>query len=78
MVAPMEKIGIVAREVDARDARFAFVAITRAGQTKLSEARATFEKQAGYLFQDRWKEAELEQLSELLHRLVAGSSSNLS
>ncbi len=78
MVAPMEKIGIVAREVDARDARFAFVVITRAGQTKLSEARATFEKQAGYLFQDRWNDAELEQLSELLHRLVAGSSSNLS
>lgn len=78
MVAPMEKIGLVAREVDARDARFAFVAVTPAGQIKLSETRATFEKQAGYLFQDRWKEAELEHLSELLHRLVAGSLSNLS
>lgn len=77
MVAPMEKIGIVAREVDAHDARFAFVGITRAGRTRLSEARATFEKQAGYLFQDRWEDAELEQLSELLHRLVAGSLSNL-
>ncbi|MCC5968732.1 MAG: MarR family transcriptional regulator [Pararhodobacter sp.] len=77
MVAPMEKTGLVAREVDAHDARFAFVAITRAGQTKLSEARATFEKQAGYLFQDRWEDNELEQLSNLLHRLVAGSVSNL-
>lgn len=77
MVAPMEKIGMVAREVDAHDARFAFVVITRAGRTRLSEARTTFEKQAGYLFQDRWEDAELEQLSELLHRLVAGSVSNL-
>jgi len=77
MVAPMEKIGIVAREIDAHDARFAFVVITKAGRTRLSEARATFEKQAGYLFQDRWKDAELEQLSGLLHRLVAGSLSNL-
>lgn len=77
MVAPMEKIGIVAREIDAHDARFAFVVITKAGRTRLSEARATFEKQAGYLFQDRWKDSELEHLSELLHRLVAGSLSNL-
>lgn len=77
MVAPMEKIGMVAREVDAHDARFAFVVITKAGRTRLSEARATFEKQAGYLFQDRWDKAELEQLSGLLHRLVAGSVSNL-
>jgi len=77
MVAPMEKTGLVAREVDAHDARFAFVAITGAGRTKLAEARATFDKQAGYLFQDRWKGSELEQLSELLHRLVAGSVSNL-
>lgn len=77
MVAPMEKIGIVAREIDAHDARFAFVVITKAGRTRLSEARATFEKQAGYLFQDRWKDSELEHLSELLYRLVAGSLSNL-
>jgi len=77
MVAPMEKIGIMAREIDAHDARFAFVVITKAGRTRLSEARATFEKQAGYLFQDRWEDSELEQLSGLLHRLVAGSLSNL-
>ncbi|MGY6704418.1 MarR family winged helix-turn-helix transcriptional regulator [Roseinatronobacter sp.] len=77
MVAPMEKTGLVAREVDAHDARYAFVVITGAGQTKLAEARATFDKQAGYLFQDRWKGSELEHLSALLHRLVAGSVSNL-
>ena len=78
MVAPLEKTGIVAREVDERDARFAFVGITDAGQTKLAEARETFEKQATYFFQDRWQDAELEQLSELLGRLVAHSSGHLS
>lgn len=78
MVAPMEKTGLVAREVDGRDARFAYVVITATGQTRLSEARTTFAKQAGYLFEDRWQEAELEQLSELLRRLVARSLSNLS
>jgi DNA-binding MarR family transcriptional regulator len=77
MVAPMEKIGLVTRETDARDARFAFVTITGVGLTKLGEARATFAKQAGYLFEDRWKDPELERLSELLHRLVAGSVSSL-
>ncbi len=77
MVAPMEKIGVVAREVDARDARFAFVAITKAGRTKLSEARTTFAKQAGYAFMDRWDESELEVLSELLYRLIVGSAANL-
>jgi DNA-binding MarR family transcriptional regulator len=77
MVAPMEKTGLVTREADSRDARFAFVVLTEAGKIKLDETSATFAKQAGYLFQDRWNEAELETLSELLHRLTAGSVSNL-
>lgn len=77
MVAPMEKIGVVDREADARDARFAFVTITETGRTKLNEAYATFQKRAGYMFQDRWTEAELNELSELLNRLVAGTAANL-
>lgn len=77
MAAPMEKIGLVGREVDERDARLAFVVLTDAGQIKLTEATATFAKQAGYLFQDRWTQEELEQLSELLLRLVAGTPANL-
>ena len=78
MVAPMEKIGMVTRELDERDARYAFVAITPAGQTRLKEAQATFAKQSGYSFQDRWTHDELKTLSELLYRLVLGSSGNLS
>ncbi|KAJ54865.1 transcriptional regulator, MarR family protein [Actibacterium mucosum KCTC 23349] len=78
MVAPMEKIGMVAREVDPRDARIAFVAITEAGQTRLDEARPTFAKQAGYAFRDRWEEGELQQLSELLGRLIPPAAADLS
>lgn len=51
--------------------------ITDAGREKLSEARATFAKQAGYLFDERWDEATLNRFSTELHRLVSGSASNL-
>ena len=78
MVAPMEKIGLVKREVDERDARIAFVAITDAGHTKQEETRVTFEKRAGYFFQDRWSEEDLTELSTLLYRLTSRSISNLS
>ncbi len=71
MVAPMEKIGLVGRDVDARDARLVFVVATPAGQDKLSDALATFAKRAGYLFADRWEEDELGQLSQMLHRMTA-------
>lgn len=77
MVAPMEKLGLLTREVDTRDARIAFVVLTEAGKTRLTEARDTFAKQAGYAFGDRWEEAELAQLSELLYRLVVGAAANL-
>lgn len=77
MVAPMEKIGMLDRQVDTRDARLAFVVLTNAGRTRLGEARETFAKQAGYVFQDRWDSDELESLSKLLYRLVAGTSANL-
>ncbi len=77
MVAPMEKLGMLTRQVDKRDARLAFVVLTDAGRTKLNEARKTFSKQAEYLFEDRWDKAELDRLSELLYRLVVGTSANL-
>ena len=77
MVAPMEKTGMLDREVGARDARLACVVLTDAGRTRLEEAKATFEKRAGYLFQDRWTDAELDTLSNLLFRLVAGTTANL-
>jgi len=77
MAAPMEKLGLVSRQSDARDARLAFVVLTEAGATRVAEARQTLEKQSGYVFRDRWEADEIEQLSNLLGRLVAGSPGNL-
>ena len=77
MAAPMEKLGLLARESDTRDARLAFVVLTKAGQKRVKEARATFAKQAGYVFSDRWTADEQDQLAALLHRFVADSPGNL-
>ncbi|MCH9671737.1 MAG: MarR family transcriptional regulator [Gammaproteobacteria bacterium] len=77
MAAPMEKLGLVSRQSDARDARLAFVVLTPAGATRVLEARATLSKQAGYVFRDRWRPKEIEQLSQLLGRLVAGTPGDL-
>lgn len=78
MAAPMEKIGLVSKKTDDRDARLSFVVLSRAGHKKLLEAKQTFSKQAGYVFQDRWNEKEIEQLAILLHRLIADAPGDLS
>ncbi|MEL7098814.1 MAG: MarR family transcriptional regulator [Pseudomonadota bacterium] len=70
MAAPMEKIGLVARETDERDARTAFVVLTQTGQARLDEAEATFAKQAGYLFEDRWTDTERGSFADLIGRLA--------
>jgi DNA-binding MarR family transcriptional regulator len=73
MVAPMEKIGLVAREADERDARLGFVAMTEAGREKLLEALATFTKRAGYLLDDRLTGEDAERLKTILRRITNGS-----
>jgi len=77
MATPMEKIGLVKRQADERDARLAFVALTEAGLTKVQEARATFAKQASYVFRDRWTSEDVAVLSDLLGRLVADAPGSL-
>lgn len=77
MAAPMEKTGLIGREDDDRDARLVFVVATETGREKLSQSVATFSKRAGYLFDDRWGEEELEQFSKMLRRLIGGSGDTL-
>lgn len=77
MAAPLEKIGVVSRQADNRDARLAFVVLTASGLEKVNEARVTFAKQASYVFRDRWVDEDLEQLSSLLHRLIADAPGDL-
>ena len=73
MAAPMEKIGLVAKQADERDARLSFVVLTETGRERLHEAHQTFAKHAGFLFRDRWTDAERRSLGELLARLVPES-----
>jgi DNA-binding MarR family transcriptional regulator len=77
MAAPMEKVGLIDREVDERDARLVFVVATHAGREKLSEALSTFSKRAGYLFGDRWEDEEMDQFASMLRRLIAGTGDTL-
>ncbi len=77
MAAPLEKIGVVSRQADSRDARLAFVVLTASGLEKVKEARVTFAKQASYVFRDRWTDEDLEQLSSLLHRFIADAPGDL-
>lgn len=77
MVAPLEKIGLLGRDADERDARLVFVVLTQTGQARLAEAQETFAKRAGYVFQDRWSAAELRSFSDLLQRLMVGVPASL-
>ena len=77
MAAPMEKLGLVTRQADSRDARLAFVVLTEAGLRKVVEARASFAEQAVLVFRDRWTVEEVEQLSDLLGRLVTDAPGSL-
>ena len=72
MTQPMEKLGMVGRQADPRDARLAYVVLTAAGQRLVTDARATLERSADRLFSDRWAKAEIATLAKLLGRLTAG------
>jgi DNA-binding MarR family transcriptional regulator len=71
MVAPMEKLGWVARAEDSRDARVGYVVLTAAGRRLTREGARTLSQQAAVLFGDHWTEREIETLSRLLGRLTA-------
>ncbi|HSI01377.1 MAG TPA: MarR family transcriptional regulator [Reyranella sp.] len=77
MAAPLEKLGMVGRQSDPRDARLAYVVLTSAGQRLARDARATLERLAEGLFRDRWSKQEIATLAELLGRLTAGLPGDL-
>ena len=70
MVAPMEKLGWVARADDPRDARVGYVVLTTAGRRLASEGTKTLSQMSASLFGDHWTERELETLGRLLGRLT--------
>ena len=78
MAKPMEKLGFVTRESDARDARLAFVQLTKTGHKRLAETRATFRKRAERIFDDRWSLEEVKGFSDLLSRFLVNVPGDLS
>ncbi len=69
MVLPLEKIGLVARETDQRDARVGYVVLTDTGRERVTEAVATLDQMSEALFVDRWTGDEVQTLADLLGRL---------
>ncbi|MFF4379754.1 MarR family winged helix-turn-helix transcriptional regulator [Kitasatospora sp. NPDC001547] len=69
-LAPLERIGLVAREAAARDARVAYAALTPTGRERLTEMLHTARQVAADHFTaERWSTEDLGLLSTLLARL---------
>ena len=67
-VAPLERIGLVARESHERDARLALVVLTRPGTQVVDDALETAEYAADRALAARWSDAERERLAKLVLR----------
>src|SRR3954451_5111490 len=67
-VAPLERMGLVARESHERDARLALVVVTETGSSIVDKAVATGRAAGARAFAARWSTAERDQLGALLAR----------
>ena len=77
MTAPLEKIGMVGRQSNLRDARLAYVVLTAAGRKAVANARASLDQMAGGVFRNLWTEEEIANLATLLGRLAVGQPGDL-
>ncbi len=74
MTQPLEKLKLVGRESDARDARLSYVVLTGSGSEAVANARATLERSSAETFRDRWSEADIAGLADFLGRMTAGQA----
>lgn len=65
-VAPLERIGLVGRESNPRDARLALVTLTDSGRRIASEALVTAEEAAEGALRTIWNDGDSERLGKLL------------
>jgi DNA-binding MarR family transcriptional regulator len=77
MTAPLEKIGLVKRESDPRDARVAYVVLTDTGRERTAETVETLQRMCSDLFREGWSRDEVGELAVLLGRLTAGVPGDL-
>lgn len=66
---PLEKIGLVGRQADSRDARLSYVVLTSAGKKLLSHAEKTLERLSKDFLSASLSNAERTQLSDTLAKL---------
>jgi DNA-binding MarR family transcriptional regulator len=65
-LAPLERIGLVGREANPRDARLALVTLTESGRRVADEARFTAEEAAEGALAAIWADSDRAQLGSLL------------
>ena len=65
-LGPLERIGLVGRESNPRDARLALVTLTEAGRRIADEAQRTAQEASDTALRARWGQDERDQLAELL------------
>jgi DNA-binding MarR family transcriptional regulator len=70
LLVPLEKVGLVHRESDPRDARSAMATLTPAGTERARDAEVTATAIAQQLLGDRLSTAEVATLSRLLRKLA--------
>lgn len=68
LISPMEKIGLVQKQKNPRDARVSLVKLTEGGKRILSEAETTFEQSCNAAFKNL-NDSEVEQLKDLATKL---------
>lgn len=73
LLAPLEKIGLIQKEVNVRDARVSLVKLTEAGQRLLHEALNTFENRAA-IATENLTEKQLQQSLHLLSVLFPSAN----
>lgn len=69
-LGPLERIGVVARESNPKDARLALVVLTESGERIVREASAIAEERAAVLLDRSWSGDEQAQLGALLDLVV--------
>ncbi|WP_286269205.1 MarR family winged helix-turn-helix transcriptional regulator [Thalassotalea hakodatensis] len=68
LLNPLEKIGLVAKEANARDARVSLVTLSPTGEQIYQEAKASFSQTTNSLF-DSLKPVEINSLVQLLKKI---------
>ena len=73
LLAPLEKIGLIEKEVNVRDARVSLVKLSEVGQNLLNDALVTFENRASTATANM-TEKQLQQSLQLLSVLLPSAS----